>query len=86
MFIDVIDIERLWLGYDKENRPKQCEICHLGHYYVFFYLLLVTTPTLASQGPNNGLPSFGHNNYYFKYIFALFSSINIYKLYFYFYL
>ena len=73
---------RLWQG---EQAQTMWDMS-FGPLLCVFYLLLVTTPTLASQGPNNGLPSFGHNNYYFKYNFALFSSNNIYKLYFYFYL
>ena len=30
--------------------------------------LVTTAPTLAPQGPNDSLPSFGPNKYYFKYI------------------
>ena len=42
--------------------------------------LVTLAPTLAPRGPNDGLPSFGPNKYYFLYIFALFI-IYVYYLY-----
>ena len=46
-------------------------------------MLVTTAPTLTPQGPNDGLPSFGPNKYYFMYIFVLFIIfiyINIYNI------
>ena len=83
--------EKFNAGKNSDNGPNdvrrvvwamiKCFFFNITYYFTKVCKVCMHT-YLSTLGPNNGLPSFGPNKYNFKYIFALFSSIYIYKLYF----
>ena len=89
--IDTINLRTLQLPTTRKTGPNnafcvvwaisKCSFLLLLLYYLNIVYLLTTAPSLAPRGPNDSLPLFGPNKYYFIYIFALFIIIFIIYIY-----